>query len=527
MTWPAEESVTVPSVPEVEKSTRTALSALRDSSKTKIGQSLESNVLNADTQKENWDSKSFLDMRDKVREKLVPQKVRDMGNDYKELGRLWANALREYQDKIVKVTETHWKGRSAAGARSATQSLVGDFPDKIEEYGKGIGDRLNQAAEVFDKVYRDFPETPNSVWDSPWQYGDDAEFNTQSVAELENLYSYKRLNFEWGWTKGDRWQFANYGGKNSEPGSSFDQFKKILDDSYKAAAEARVLMRDYYAVAIQDSMMNLPDMPTVTPAKATPTGGVGGGGGTNGGGGGKTGGGGGGGGGQTAAKPDVGKALDEATKKLQQQQQTQNPTATNASSENPLGQAASTATQALGSLGSQASQAAQQALSQAQQAAQKAAQDIAGKLNTPDISGIHGGVSPVSHPGGSGVGAAKTGVAGAGGGGTGGGGGGIGGNDRVAERTAKTGTTQQSAITAATSSRPTAGVSQAGVGGAGAPMGGGHGGQGGGDKVHKVLKALKTRVNGEEAAGLGAPTPAAEPVVEGAVAPTETGEGRT
>ena len=85
----------------------------------------------------------------------------------------------------------------------------------------------------------------------------------------------------------------------------------------------------------------------------------------------------------------------------------------------------------------------------------------------------------------------------------------------MAERTTKTGATVNK--TSATA-RPTAGIAQVGQGmggtGAGAPGAGGHGSGAGGDKVHKVLKALRTRNNGEAVAGLGDRTDIGEAVVE-------------
>ncbi|RPA58067.1 hypothetical protein EF294_16855 [Gordonia oryzae] len=114
--------------------------------------------------------------------------------------------------------------------------------------------------------------------------------------------------------------------------------------------------------------------------------------------------------------------------------------------------------------------------------------------------------------------------------GTGGGGGGSGAPSATnppSERTTKTGTTKSTS----TGARPSAGIAQTAQGttgpGAGAPGAGGRGAGGGGDKVHKVLKALRTRVNGEEIAGPEISSVSAESAIEGDVNAAPGGDDGT
>ncbi|WHU48594.1 hypothetical protein QNM97_06240 [Gordonia sp. L191] len=479
-------SISVPSVPTAVRNTLDTLISLQNATQRKPGTDTQSLAVNH----ENWDSKTFLQMRD-VKDSLNAGTVRAVAAGWKTLGSEWADAMESYKKNIADVTSGDWTGDAASAANGAVSSFVGEFPQSIREFGGSLSDRLTHLAENFDLVVSNFPETPESRYQHH-------EFNNESMAEVRNYYSYDEVVTENTYTGGYTWKFADMDGDENSP---FDDLKKILDDSYAAATKAKELLTTNYSQALDAVLQN---MPTMAPASGNPTGGFdsgpmgGGAGGAGGGGGGGAGGGGGG-----APHPDVSKAVNRALDDIKRQQVTPA-----SGSENPMQQVANTAGQALSSLGSQAAQGVQQALSQAeqtaQQAVQQAAQQVSATAPTGEASGFSGMVSPAALRSGAGGGGAGKGGGGAGKG-AGGGGGAPGGGtpEKPTERTTKAGTTSSEQTTTA---RPAAGIAQTsqgtGTSGAGAPGAGGRGAGGGGDKVHKVLKALRTRVNGEAIVGV-------------------------
>lgn len=451
----------------------------------------------------NWRSKSYKEMKslkDSISSRIG--EIDTISTKWGELGQHWADKLEAYDKAVKKITADSWTGETASMASASVTGFVGDFPDSVREYANSMQQRMAGLAANFRLVDSSFP----TIEGSTSAHG--VEFTDESLDKLSGHYDNDKVSDWWyGW----RWGDFHGDGYEWAGGTKFADLKAVVDRVYTATATAARLLADNYSNPLVQSVQNVGELkPTGQPPTGGNPDGTQRGPGGNGGGG--NGGGGNGGGGRSpVGKPDIDKAVKDALNR----QNVDKPSNTN----NPFEQVANTAGNALSSLGTQAQQGIQQALSQAQQAAQQAAAKEAVKV-TPTPHGVNNTaanrkVTPagVNKPDG-GAGGGK------GGGGTGGGT-----PERPAERTTRTGSTQKASTT---TDRPTAGIAQTAQGaagpGAGAPGAGGRGG-GGSDKVHKVLKALRTRVNGEAVAGIDDGS-VSEAVVESVAGGREaTGDG--
>ncbi|WP_185091129.1 hypothetical protein [Gordonia oryzae] len=462
----------------------------------------------------DWRSKSYDEMK-KVKDSFDGKQgqLDAISIAWRSFGEKWASEMEQYNTAVSNITASSWVGDTAELASAAVSGFVGGFPESIRDYANEMSDRIAGLAANFRFAANNFPTI-----DGDTKYRNH-EFTGETWFGLSDYYQHNESvdRYNRGWTWGEfLW------GSGGESG--FDTVKAMVDKVFKATSQASYLLANNYSTPLQESVQNLRHFQSAGAAPTGAPGGSGPGGVPQSGGGGTAGGGtagggtGAGGGGQSVSAPDLEKSLDAMMKKTAAQN------VGSPSSDNPLSQVGNTASSMLSSLGSQASQSAQQAISQAQQTAEQLAQKTAGEVpNIAEPTGFPNGVTPVSSatPAGGGGGQGR---------GTGGGGGGSGAPSATnppSERTTKTGTTKSTS----TGARPSAGIAQTAQGttgpGAGAPGAGGRGAGGGGDKVHKVLKALRTRVNGEEIAGPEISSVSAESAIEGDVNAAPGGDDGT